>query len=400
MQPTAKRLTTIADELTDQFLERTATVRALLVAMLAGQHAFLLGPPGTAKSQLARALTGRVHGAVFWETLVDRFSDPQHIFGPLDLAALKQGRYRHATAGHAAEAHIGFVDEIFKCNSASLNAMLAWLNERMFHNGGEVMACPLIFAVGASNELPSGEETAAIWDRLLVRLEVGYLQDPSNFALLVRSAVVDAPAPIPTTVDLADLVHAIRVDVPAVAVPDGVVDAIGQLRAELRQQELIVSDRRWRQCVRLLQASAYLAERDAVAADDLAILTTTLWERPEHRTAVERQVMQHVNPNAREALELRDAVEEVNAELTRRLQEVQGQSNDRHLAVVGDWVIREANQKLSGARRRVKELQRESEAAGRSTATIEEIHARTIAVYKRLLAEGLGQDPSTIEIKD
>jgi MoxR-like ATPase len=400
MQPTAKRLTAIADELSDQFLERTGAVRALLVAMLAGQHAFLLGPPGTAKSQLARALTGRVDGATFWETLLDRFSDPQSIFGPLDLAALKAGRYRHATAGHAAEAHIGFVDEIFKCNSASLNAMLAWLNERVFHNGAEVMACPLIFAVGASNELPSGEETAAIWDRLLVRLEVAYLQDPSNFAQLIRSAVVPPTVPVPTTVDLADLVHAVDVDVPAMAVPNAMVDAVCQLRAELRQQELVVSDRRWRQCVRLLQASAYLAGRDAVAADDLTILATTLWDRPEHRPTVERQVLQLVNPDARQALELRDAVEEVNAELTRRLQEVQGQSEDRHLAVVGDWVIHEANKKLNKARKKLKELLTASQRAGRSTATIQEIHTRATAVYGRLLAEGLGQPESTIEIND
>jgi MoxR-like ATPase len=394
MQPTAKRLSSIADELADEFLERSSAIRALLVAMLAGQHAFLLGQPGTAKSQLARTLAGRITGATYWETLLDRFSDPQQIFGPLDLRELKEGRYRHATAGHAAEAHIGFVDEIFKCNSASLNAMLAWLNERVFHNGGQVMACPLIFAVGASNELPSGEETAAIWDRLLVRLEVTYLQDSSNFARLLRSAVVAGPEPAATTVDLADLQQAVQVDVPAIVVPDGLVDAVCQLRAELRQQELVASDRRWRQCMRLLQASGYLAGREAVAEEDLALLATALWDRPEHRPTVERQVLQLVNPNARQALELRDGIEEINATLNTMLHD------DRSQEALDEWAVKEANKKLNKGRRELQGLLAESRQAGRSTTTIEEILARCTAVQRRIMTEVLGVAESEVEIDE
>lgn len=119
----------------------------------------------------------------------------------------------------------------------------------------------LIGAITASNELPDGEDSAAIYDRLLVRIEVTYLEDPSNFAALVRSAVSRPAAPKRTTVDLAELRHAVAEAVPAVEVPDGIVDAVCTLRAALRRKELIASDRRWRQAVGLLQASAYLDGR-------------------------------------------------------------------------------------------------------------------------------------------
>lgn len=138
----------------------------------------------------------------------------------------------------------------------------------------------LIGAITASNELPDGEDSAAIYDRLLVRIEVTYLEDPSNFAALVRSAVSRPAAPKRTTVDLAELRHAVAEAVPAVEVPDGIVDAVCTLRAALRRKELIASDRRWRQAVGLLQASAYLDGRPSVAESDLSVLTHVLWNSP------------------------------------------------------------------------------------------------------------------------
>ncbi|KOG86737.1 ATPase, partial [Streptomyces varsoviensis] len=101
--------------------------------------------------------------------------------------------------------------------------------------------CPLIGAITASNELPSGEDSAAIYDRLLVRVEVGYLADPSNFAALVRSAVSRPAAPVRTTVELTALRQAVADGVPAVEVPDAIVDAVCALRAALRRKELIAS---------------------------------------------------------------------------------------------------------------------------------------------------------------
>lgn len=245
---TAGKLRAICDELSERFLERTDVVRTLMVALLAGQHSLLLGPPGTAKSELARDLTGRFEGAAYWEILLSKFTAPTRMFGPIDVAALARGEYRQVYDGRATTADVAFIDEIFKCSTAALNETLGYLNERIYHpeSGGEPIRCPLIGAITASNELPSGDGTAAIYDRLLVRIEVGYLADPANFAALVRSAVTrpDASAspPARTTVELAALRHAVTEAVPAVDVPDAIVDAVCTLRAALRRKELVASD--------------------------------------------------------------------------------------------------------------------------------------------------------------
>ena len=386
----AARLRAIAGELAETFYERDDVIRAVTVAMLAGQHSLILGPPGTAKSQLARDLCSRITNAQYWEILLSKFTAPTRMFGPVDVAALSRGEYRQVFEGRATTAHIGFVDEIFKCSTAALNETLALLNERIYHPeaGGEPIVCPLITAITASNELPTGDDAAAIYDRLLVRLEVGYLADPSNFAALVRSAVA-APTPAArTTVELADVQHAVQVAVPAVAVGDAAVDAICTLRAALRRKELIASDRRWRQAVRLLQASAWLDDRTEVDENDLAVLTHVLWDSPTQRPTVEREVLQLVNPDAKEALDLGDAIDELEAQLDAKA----GQSRQ----ALSDWAIKEANTKLAKAGKRLVALRADALAAGRSTATLDRVITRQRAVHARVLTEALGVDASLV----
>lgn len=389
-EDTATTLRAIGDELSDRFYERDDVVRTLLATLLAGQHSLVLGPPGTAKSELARELTSRVVGASYWEILLSKFTAPTRMFGPVDVAALARGEYRQVYDGRATTAHIAFIDEIFKCSTAALNETLGYLNERIYHpeSGGEPIRCPLIGAITASNELPEGDGTAAIYDRLLVRIEVGYLEDPSNFAALVRSAVRRPQAPARTTVELAALRHAVTEAVPAVEVPDGIVDAMCTLRAALRRKELVASDRRWRQSVGLLQASAYLAGRQAVAETDLSVLTHVLWDSPAQRPTVEREVLHLVNPDAKEALDLADTIDE----LETQLDAMAGQSRE----ALSEWVITKAHNKLAMAGKRLERLREEAAVAGRSTATVERVAGRQRAVRARVLTEALGLDASTV----
>ncbi|MFD8175860.1 AAA family ATPase [Streptomyces sp. NPDC059709] len=390
-QDTAVRLRAIGAELSDRFLERADVVRTLLVTLLAGRHSLLLGPPGTAKSELARELTGRIVGASYWEILLSKFTAPTRMFGPVDVAALARGEYRQVYEGRATTAHVAFIDEIFKCSTAALNETLGYLNERIYHpeSGGEPVRCPLIGAITASNELPDGEDSAAIYDRLLVRIEVKYLEDPSNFAALVRSAV-DRPAPPKrTTVELAALRHAVAEAVPAVEVPDGIVDAVCTLRAALRRKELIASDRRWRQAVRLLQASAFLDGRPAVAESDLSMLTHVLWDSPAQRPTVEREVLHLVNPDAKEALDLADTIDE----LETQLDAMAGQSRE----ALSEWVIKKAHHQLATAGKRLERLRADAVVAGRSTSAIDRVTGRQRAVRARVLTEALGVDASTVQ---
>ncbi|MGW2119902.1 AAA family ATPase [Streptomyces zhihengii] len=389
---TAARLRAIIGELSERFYERDDVVRTLTATLLAGRHSLVLGPPGTAKSELARELTGRIDGASYWEILLSKFTAPTRMFGPVDVAALARGEYRQVYEGRATTAHIAFIDEIFKCSTAALNETLGFLNERIYHpeNGGAPIHCPLIGAITASNELPDGEDTAAVYDRLLVRVEVGYLEDPSNFAALVRSAVARPhPAPARTTVELAALRQAVTEGVPAVEVPDDMVDAVCALRSALRRREIVASDRRWRQAVGLLQASAYLDGRPAVAETDLQMLTHVLWDSPAQRPTVEREVLHLVNPDAKEALDLADILHELEAQLDA----MAGQSRE----ALSEWVIKNAHNKLATAGKRLERLREEAAVAGRSTATIDRVTGRQRAVRARVLTEALGMDASTVQ---
>jgi MoxR-like ATPase len=299
MTETAADLRKIVSEMSAMFSEREPVIRSLVVTVLARQHSLLLGPPGAAKSALARELTARFDGANYWEILLSKFVTPPQIFGPVDVAALTaKGEYRQVFEGHATDCHIAFLDEIFKCGDAALNSMLAYLNERVYHPeaGGAPVGCRLIAAITASNELAQTDALEAMFDRLLVRIEVGHIKDPSNFAAFLGSAA-GSPAPAcPATVTLPDLITATQQDVPAVTVPDAVIDAICTLRAQLRRQEITVSDRRWKQAIRLLQASAYLDSRTEISAEDLVILKDVLWEQISQRANVEREVLTLVNP--------------------------------------------------------------------------------------------------------
>lgn len=381
---TSARLRAITGELAARYLERTNVVKVLVSCMLAGEHSLILGPPGTAKSEIARDLTRRIYDAQYWEILLSKYTDPKRMFGPIDVAALMKGTYQQVWDGRATRADIAFIDEIFKCAPAALNELLALLNERLYHpeSGGDPIRCPLISAITASNELPA-DESSAVYDRLLVRIEVGYLADPSNFTQLLRSAITPAASPAaPTTVLLADLQTAVQTHVPAIDVPDPILDALCTLRATLRHAGLIASDRRWKKSIGLLQAAAYLDGRSHVTPDDLAMLTHVLWDRPADRPTVEREVLQLVNPHSREALDLLDGIEELNTQLDA----MAGQGRE-HLS---NWAIQEANGKLARAGSKLKDLRDQSQAAGSSTTTLDEVLDRHRAVHTRIMTEALG----------
>lgn len=177
-QTALAKLNTIERELSASLIEREEVIRAALIALLARQHLVILGPPGTAKSQLVTALASRISpangtGLKSFNYLMTRFTTPEELFGPVSVQALKQDEYRRVTTGKLVEAELAFLDEIFKASSAILNALLKITNERTFSNGNQEITVPLLSLFAASNELPQGNELEALWDRFLLRMRVG-----------------------------------------------------------------------------------------------------------------------------------------------------------------------------------------------------------------------------------
>jgi len=267
------------DELERGLLQRDVAARALLLAALAGEHVLLLGPPGTAKSELARRLQRLLPGAHYFERLLTRFSVPEELFGPLSLKALEDDRYERLTDGYLPSAEVAFLDEVFKANSAILNTLLGLLHERMFDNGHQRVPAPLVCLVGASNEVPQDDSLHAFYDRFLFRVPVQPVDD-AHFAALLQTTLPQGEVHADARLSSASL-QALRAQSCGVVLGDEVLSLLGEARERARQTQQSVSDRRWRQTAHLLQVQAASAGAAEVSAWDAWLLPFTLAADPD-----------------------------------------------------------------------------------------------------------------------
>ncbi len=373
-------LRSIVAELGDEFLERRDHIEAMAIAWLSGQHVFWLGDPGTGKSAMARAGCARIIGGRYWETLLDRQLPQETLFGPVDIKEFEAtGDWHRRVDGYLPTATIAFLDEIGKAGPAVLNALLTALNERLYHNNSKPVEIPLISVVAASNE-ELEPELGAMWDRFLIRQMVEPIREPGNFAALLSSAVTTRVITAPTTITLDQLNHARLVEVPAITLPPGVVDTILELRGELRGEQVRPSDRRWKQSMRVLQASAYLNGRSAVDEDDLAVLRHVLWDVVEQIPTVERSVLSRTSPLTKAALDIQAGLETIEAEIDAR----HGQSVATRAEYGG-----QANALLGELTRRLADNIEQANRQGRSTAKLDSVRDQLRAVKVRVFTDCL-----------
>lgn len=331
-----ERFKQLLGEMNRGIYEKETEISLSLLAALAGESIILLGPPGVAKSMVARQLKTAFREAQSFEYLMSRFSTPDEIFGPVSIQKLKTSNtYERAVEGYLPTADVVFLDEIWKAGPAIQNTLLTVINEKIFRNGNREMHLPLKLLVAASNELPAkGEGLEALWDRFVIRIESRPIKLEKNFrAMLLEShADFSGSTGILGHADFADNADFSDLKITAeeyaewaekickIGVKEEVLDAISAIRKSLRavnvdeaaeRRNIYVSDRRWKNIVRLLRTSAFMQDREEVDICDLLPIYHCLWQEPEERDAIRNIVIRALfSPFADKLVEMKNALAE------------------------------------------------------------------------------------------
>ena len=325
-----ERFKQLLGEMNRGIYEKETEISLSLLAALAGESIILLGPPGVAKSMVARQLKTAFRDAQSFEYLMSRFSTPDEIFGPVSIQKLKTSdTYERAVEGYLPTADVVFLDEIWKAGPAIQNTLLTVINEKIFRNGNREMHLPLKLLVAASNELPAkGEGLEALWDRFVIRIESRPIKLEKNF----RAMLLEAPTDFLGPTDFTDSTDSSDLKITAeeyaewaekickIGVKEEVLDAISAIRKSLRavnvdeaaeRRNIYVSDRRWKNIVRLLRTSAFMQDREEVDICDLLPIYHCLWQEPEERDAIRNIVIRALfSPFADKLVEMKNALAE------------------------------------------------------------------------------------------
>lgn len=310
-----ERITKLLEALNDGLYERENEIKLALLASIAGESIFFLGPPGVAKSLVARRLKYAYKDAIVFEYLMSRFSTPDEIFGPVSISELKQDRYVRVIDGYLPDAEVVFLDEIWKAGPSIQNALLTVINEKKFRGGKTAQEIkdeekidierdvPMKVFISASNELPDedakkqGQSLEALWDRLLVRLVVEGIVDVEKFNKMI--AMSDTPYQNTITDKITNKDYLLwREEINKISIPENVLGVIQIIRNKINvynnsddrkdklEKQIYVSDRRWHKIVRLLRTSAFLNDRASVDLMDCFLIKHCIWNHTEQQQIV------------------------------------------------------------------------------------------------------------------
>jgi MoxR-like ATPase len=366
-------LNKIKKEMKNHFLEMDEIIEGLFTALLAEQNILLIGPPGSAKTQISKFIAKAINGE-FFDQLMTKHTVPEELFGPIDIIAMREEKkFKRASQGTLATADIALLDEIWKSSSAIVNYLLRALNEREFKENGKTIPLPLKMAIGCSNEYPQGEETSAIYDRFNLKYETTYIEEDKNFISLLNSKDID---PVPSdSISIKDLQKMIE-ESKSLLCPDPIIETMTEMRRELKNQGIILSPRRWKKAIRLLKAHAYLRGAKEIEEDDLSFLGNILWNDPQQKQIIIKLIHKTINPIIQKALEILDMANEVMTEINKKTGSQKGAA------------LIEGRSKFVAMRKDLNIIKKQIEDQGKQTSKIDEIYNK-VSEYQRNVAEEL-----------
>lgn len=294
--------------------EKDTELGLSLLAALAGESILLLGPPGVAKSMVARRLKSAFKGAKAFEYLMSRFSTPDEIFGPISINRLKEfDKYERAIEGYLPTASVVFLDEIWKAGPAIQNSLLTVINEKIYRNGDSEIKLPLKLLIAASNELPAhGEGLEALWDRFLLRIICTCVKDENTFHTMLLDDN-DKEIHVSTELQISEEEYADwRKQIEQTSLPAGILQYITNVRRQLKRlplddedtvRSVYVSDRRWKNIVQLLKASAFINGRTEANFSDLLPLYHCLWNEADECEPIHQLVIRELFTSCLEQME-------------------------------------------------------------------------------------------------
>jgi MoxR-like ATPase len=304
-------------EMSLALIERDEEIKLVLTALVAGENVLLVGPPGCAKSMLLDCLMKWMNGKKF-SVLLTKFSTPEDVFGLISVMGMKKDEYRRVITGKMPEAHLCFIDEIFKASSAILNTMLKILNERLYEVGdGTTIKVPMRLCVAASNEWPNpetGKELGALFDRFVIRKTVHPVRARSGRQKLWWS---DSLAPVLSTSITPEEVDEAARQASLMKWSKEATQAFEAIMDEINREGIFPGDRRQVKAIRVARASAWLSGNDVVQPESLEVLQHVLWDDPaEQPEKVSQIVMKIANPAGmlinQKLLEVEEALASIN----------------------------------------------------------------------------------------
>lgn len=311
------------------FLEREHIVDGLLATLLCKQNAFLLGAPGTGKSDLVRAICNGIEGADYFGYLLTPTSDPSEIFGPVAVSKLLADEYTRDVHGYLPSCHIAFLDELFRGSSAILNSLLTLLNERTFNNGKDTITTPIQSIISATNSWPEEESLQAFADRFIFRPEVQFLSGKASKSILDQWALGIQERPkVGVHLTLKEL-EQLQEAAQQIDISDNFLGDYSTLWEILSSNGVTISDRRRVQILKFLKAWALVQGETQLTSDHFHnSLIHMIYRSPEDQKTI-REVIDTQFPTAAKLLgDARRAADTIMTQFNTSSRKIEGASID------------------------------------------------------------------------